>query len=198
MSFAAVLAGGEGKRFGSEKGLALFRGEPMVAWAIKAARGAADRVVIIANKPDLYSGFGCPVYRDLIPGMGPLSGLHAAFESTGAERMLALACDMPLASPGMAAYIASRLDGFAGEAAIPVVEGKEQGLFAAYNVKAIARQMDRIRAGSIQFNEFRAGLDKLLIGEDELRRVEPYLESFTNFNWREDMARYEMAMGYRD
>ena len=191
MSFAAVMAGGEGRRFGSEKGLALFRGEPMVVWAVRAARGAASSVVIIANKPDLYLGFDCPVYRDLIPGMGPLSGLHTAFESTGAERMLALACDMPLASPRMAAYIVARMNDIDREAALPVVGGKEQGLFAVYKRKAIEKHMKDIRSGSIQFNQFRAGLDKLLILEDELRRVEPGLESFTNFNRREELDRYE-------
>ncbi|MDH5638373.1 MAG: NTP transferase domain-containing protein, partial [Nitrospinota bacterium] len=45
----AVLAGGAGRRFGGgEKGLALFRGKPMVAWALDAG-AIADSIVIIAN-----------------------------------------------------------------------------------------------------------------------------------------------------
>jgi molybdopterin-guanine dinucleotide biosynthesis protein A len=190
---AAILAGGEGRRFGSEKGLALFRGEPMVAWAIRAARMAAETAVIIANRPELYAGFGCPVHRDVIKGMGPLSGLHAAFHVTGAEEVLALACDMPLAGGDMAKYLVARIESFAGDAAIPLVNGREQGLFAVYRRSAITRHMARIEAASIQFDEFRMGLEKLLIGEDELRRVEAGLESFINVNRVEDLALIERA-----
>ncbi|MDH5509761.1 MAG: molybdenum cofactor guanylyltransferase [Nitrospinota bacterium] len=188
---AAVLAGGASRRFGGgEKGLALFRGKPMVAWALEAAV-AADSVVIIANNPELYLGSGHPVFTDVIKGMGPLSGLHAAFHHTGADEIFLLACDMPLASPAMVDFVIRRSVGVSGDAVIPLTAAREQGLFAVYRKNAVEKHLDRIKAVSIQFDEFRGAIEKTLIGEDELRQVEPELESFINVNSKADLARLE-------
>jgi len=189
---AAVLAGGAGRRFGGgEKGLALFRGKPMITRALKAVNGTVQSTVIIANRPELYSTFGLSVYPDVIRGMGPLSGLHAAFHHTGASGILLLACDMPLVSAEMVKFLAGRAEDAPGDAVIPIANGKEQGLFAVYRRRALDKHLARIAAASIQFDEFRRAIEKTLIGEDELRKVEPGLASFINVNSKADLALLE-------
>lgn len=53
-TWAIVVAGGEGRRFGAPKQFALLAGRPAVAWAVAAARSAVDRVVLVV--PDVGVG----------------------------------------------------------------------------------------------------------------------------------------------
>ncbi|MBT6794434.1 MAG: NTP transferase domain-containing protein, partial [Methylococcales bacterium] len=59
-----ILAGGLARRMGLEqdKGLIMFRGQPMVTYALTAMKGVADCVVINANRNlEWYQRFGVPV-----------------------------------------------------------------------------------------------------------------------------------------
>lgn len=76
-----ILAGGESARMGRDKAGLLLGGETLLR-----------RVKTIAEKT------GWPVRvirRDVTPGYGPLGGVYTALESTQADRVLFLACDMP-------------------------------------------------------------------------------------------------------
>lgn len=184
---AAILAGGAARRMsGADKGLVEYDGVAMVERVIRAVAPSVEQVVIISNNPGGYSRFLVPVYEDLIRGMGPLSGLYTAFEVTGASELLLVACDMPLVSTEMIEFILARAS-LPGDAVIPLVEGREQGLLAVYRSSAIEKFRERIIKGDIQFDEFRRGLDKSHIGEDELMSIEPDLRSFINVNSPEDI-----------
>jgi len=55
-----VVAGGTGSRFGAPKQFAMLDGRPLVAWAVDAARGAVDGVVLVvpAERVGAAGGFG--------------------------------------------------------------------------------------------------------------------------------------------
>lgn len=183
-----ILAGGESRRMGRDKALLPYQGVPMIERVVNALRPVASEIIIIANKhPERFEYLGAPVHPDVIPGMGPLSGLYTGFSITGADEIMLVACDMPMVSTEMARYVMSRRDPKA-DATIPLAFGREQGLFAVYRRTAIEKFRDRIAAASIQFDEFRRGLDRALIPETELATVEPGLDSFRNVNRPEELA----------
>ncbi len=180
------MAGGQSRRMGKDKAFIEYDGVTMIERVINAVAPCVESVVIIANKPELYEKFGLPVYPDTIVGMGPLSGLYTAFDKTGADEILMAACDMPQINREIVQFIVDNPAG-AEDAVIPLVGGKEQGLLAVYRRSAIEKHIDRIKAVSIQFDEFRHGLDKLLIDERQLRKIEPELQSFRNINSPTDL-----------
>lgn len=174
---------------GRDKAFVELAGTPMIQWVITAVKDCSLNPLIIANEPDRYAGFGLPVYPDIIPGMGPLSGLHTAFSVTGADKVMIISCDSPLVAPGIIKLILD-YPGKWAEAVIPFVDGREQGLLAVYARSGIDRFADRIASASIMFDEFRLGLNRAFITEDELRVLEPDLRTFLNVNTPADI---EMA-----
>jgi molybdopterin-guanine dinucleotide biosynthesis protein A len=182
----AIAAGGKSRRMGRDKAFVELAGYPMIQWVITAVAQCSNRALIIANEPEKYNRFGLPVYPDVIPGMGPLSGLHTAFTVTGADRVMIAPCDSPLVSPDVINLILNYPGGGA-EAVIPFVDGREQGLLAVYARSAVERFGERIGSASIMFDEFRLSLNRIFIGEDEIRKVDPDLRTFLNVNTPEDL-----------
>lgn len=97
-----ILAGGLARRMGGDdKGLLLYRGQPMVHHAIQAMIPQVDKLIINANRHiDQYQRLGYPVFSDSLAGFqGPLAGMLTAMENTSSDYILTTPCDSPFISP---------------------------------------------------------------------------------------------------
>ncbi|MCL5103471.1 MAG: molybdenum cofactor guanylyltransferase [Armatimonadetes bacterium] len=97
---AAILAGGKATRLGGiEK--ALIEIEPGVTMLEKIARQielcGPEEIIVLANDPEPYGKFGCPVIHDLTPGIGPLAGIEAglSYYRGRHDTVLFVPCDVP-------------------------------------------------------------------------------------------------------
>ena len=92
----AVLAGGQGTRMGGiAKGLRPVGAHRMIDRAAAAIRDCTDDLVLVATHPSAAEWLpGVRVVRDARPGLGALSGIHAALASTDAD-VLVVPWDMP-------------------------------------------------------------------------------------------------------
>jgi molybdopterin-guanine dinucleotide biosynthesis protein A len=120
-----LLYGGAGRRFGSEKGLAPFRGEPLVERLLRRLSGLSDDVFISSNAPEHYAHLGLPVIADEVPGQGPLGGLLAGVRAARHELLAVVAGDMPFAAPRLLRHLADAIG--EAEAAVPTHEGRAAG-----------------------------------------------------------------------
>jgi len=99
----AVLAGGRSRRFGSPKATASFRGGPLVTHPVRTLEAVCERVLVVGAS-SLRKVVEVPVILDIIPGAGPLGGLHGALraaEGAGLGGVFLLGCDMPLVTPAV-------------------------------------------------------------------------------------------------
>ncbi|MEY2883763.1 MAG: hypothetical protein RL490_1487 [Pseudomonadota bacterium] len=100
----AILAGGASSRFGSDKALALWAGQPLLAHAIAAlAPQVATLAVIGRDWPGLLRLDDQPA-----PGLGPLGGLCGALLHAAAHGYDAVLC-VPCDTLGLPADLATRL-----------------------------------------------------------------------------------------
>jgi molybdopterin-guanine dinucleotide biosynthesis protein A len=98
----AVLAGGRSSRFGRDKARFVYRGKPFLHWVLDSLQEADERF-IVANRD--YPEFELPVYGDLHPEGGSLSGLHAALVQARHEWVALAACDMPFLTAAYWRYL---------------------------------------------------------------------------------------------
>jgi molybdenum cofactor guanylyltransferase len=96
-STCAILAGGAAKRFGGlTKSKILVGGKPVIERILETVGGMFDELLIVTNSPGEFQEYKLTLVTDLITGIGPLGGIHAALRSAGGEAAFVLAGDMPL------------------------------------------------------------------------------------------------------
>ncbi len=98
----AILAGGQARRFGSDKAMALLDGRTLISHIAERLCPRVERLVICGGDPRL------PGVRHLSdrprPGLGPLGGLCAALadaREAGIDRVVSVGCDTPVLSDGL-------------------------------------------------------------------------------------------------
>jgi molybdopterin-guanine dinucleotide biosynthesis protein A len=90
----AILAGGQSRRFGSDKAVASYRGAPLIAHMIDALGRQCDAILICGRRIEGYD----MVPDRPAPGLGPLGGLAAALhagQARGFDAVLSVPCDAP-------------------------------------------------------------------------------------------------------
>lgn len=100
----AVLAGGQARRFGSDKALALLDGKALIVHAIDRLAVQVERVVICGRAQDDGTGLS----DRPVAGLGPLGGLCAALyhgADNGFDAVVSVGCDTPLLPDDMVAQL---------------------------------------------------------------------------------------------
>ena len=93
----AILAGGQSRRFGEDKALALLAGRSLIDHAIDALAGQVEQVIVVGRPPDRAGVTTIPDRPS--PGLGPLGGLNAALHharAKGFDAVVSIGCDTPI------------------------------------------------------------------------------------------------------
>jgi len=90
----AILAGGQARRFGSDKAHALYKGTRLIDHVAASLGAQCERLIVVGrNEAD----FTCIPDRPE-PGLGPLGGLNAALhyaQDNGIDQVLSAGVDIP-------------------------------------------------------------------------------------------------------
>ena len=95
-----ILAGGQSRRFGSNKALHPIKGKPMIQWVYDALKSVCDTILVSCQDAalfDLEAGFVADAY----PNSGPLAGLEAGLRTSTTPWTIVLPVDMPYIEPAL-------------------------------------------------------------------------------------------------
>ncbi len=106
---AAILAGGCATRFdGRDKGALIVEGRTILERQLDTFAPLVDEVLLVGGRPRLVQSR--PEIRavaDIVPGSGPLGGLHTALTEARADVVFVAACDMPFLTVPFVEYLCS-------------------------------------------------------------------------------------------
>ena len=123
----AIIAGGTASRLGGvPKGLLDVGGRRMVDRVADAMRGTCDELLLVANADDAATWVAdARVTRDLRPGFGAISGIHAALGASDGD-VVVVAWDMPFVSRALVAALRGASAGV--DAVVPERAGSRWGV----------------------------------------------------------------------
>lgn len=201
MLSALINAGGSSTRMGTPKALLPMPPDerPLLAHVVATAAAVVDGpIYVIANHPPVQEAArrlpNVTVLSDKEQGKGPLAGLAAGLALVPGWT-LALACDMPLLQVPLLRLLAD-LSGaqteagqdVAWDAIVPVVDGRAETLCAAYHRRCLPFIQSMLIEDNLRIRDLFGQVRVRYIEEDELRQVDPALQSFTNANTPQEWA----------
>jgi len=188
-----ILAGGAGRRIGSEKAFLEFFGVTMIERTVEVAGEVADEVVVVARDADQAERLRkvvpeARVVADSVRGFGPVAGLAAGMEAAGSEFVLAVGCDLPFLNPGVINLLFDLARGH--DAAVPAREGGLlEPLHAVYRAGPMAMACrEALAAGERRIRAPLGALSVRNVPVELLRPLDPELLSLYNLNTEEDLA----------
>ena len=202
-TLGAVIAGGVSSRFGSPKALAEVGGARVVDRVVGGLRAALshDRIVCIANDPEIAAAIGLPSRTDVMTGIGALAGVHAALlwaQERGCAGVLAAGCDMPFLSPDLLRALLAHTAG--ADAVLPASEGPRgvEPLCAWYGTACITAIEAAVHAGNTRMIGFHDRVRVVRLPLDEVKRYGEPAQMFMNLNTPADRDEAERLATLQD
>lgn len=129
MFSAAILAGGRAARFdGRDKSALVVEGRTFLDRQLEVLGAVADDVRVVRE--------------DLVPGCGPLGGVHTALMGARHDVVFVIACDMPYVTAPFVSHLLALAESW--DAVVPRTERGYHPLCAAYRrpcLEPIARRL---------------------------------------------------------
>ena len=183
-----VLAGGQGSRMGGvDKGLAPFRGRPLVEHVIERLAPQVDEILVNANRnPADYARFGHRVIADEIPGFaGPLAGFERGLAHARGDLVATVPCDSPFLPADLVARLRAELERAGADLAVAKTGDQPHPVFCLMRRGVHASLGQFLASGQRKIDKWYAALAVVEVAFDD----EP--DAFANINTRDELAGLE-------
>jgi molybdopterin-guanine dinucleotide biosynthesis protein A len=184
---AFVLAGGKSSRMGRDKAFLPVQGETLLARSLKLATAVTQQVTIV-GETGKFAAYG-RVVADIVPGCGPLGGIHAALSATSAELNLILAVDLPFLEPRLLEYLIAEARKSESMITVPQAGGRFQPLCAIYRKEFTVVAESALQGGQNKIDLLFAKTNPRIVAEEELKRAGFSSGMFRNLNTPEDVQK---------
>ncbi len=173
---------------GRDKLLLPFGGRTLLQALSAAVLPLVDRLRLIGREPAADAPFPA-CQPDLHPGLGPLSGIHAALATAEADRVLVVPCDLPFLTTAFLRGLTEALSP-EHEAVVPCPGGEPVAVCALYRVSCLASVATRLECGELRAGDFAKSLRARFLDDSDLRKLDASGRCLWNLNTPSD---YENA-----
>jgi len=177
---------------GRDKSLLPFGSETLLQRVVRhiAVVIPVSRMVLVAAEDQVLPALPADlrIVFDRHPDRGPLEGLAAGLEAQSghADPVFVTSCDVPLLVPAVICALFEKLGAY--DVAIPCEDSQSYPLTAVYRVRVLPAVRRRLAADQLRLKGLLDDVQALRIPLDELRLLDPQLESLINVNVPEDYA----------
>ena len=201
----AVLAGGDSRRFKSEKALAKFKGRILLEHMVDIGRTMTENVLVVVSNDEQKENYSAYVDSALIktdPDSSvkcALTGALTAFEFTETQHVLLLPVDSPLVNVRLLRSLVGLADGHG--AVVPSwPNGYIEPLHSVYLAEhAYDRGLEVMNNGKTKMRDLLEALANVLYISTELLKVhDPELKTFSNINTERDLKELQKQTDQRN
>jgi len=167
MSVAVILAGGKSRRMGRDKLALSLDGRTLLESAVGRFAEVFDRVFLSVADAGKYPDIAVERIVDILPGAGPMSGLHAALTALPDDGVFLVAADLPFACP----HAAMKVIGLCGDNNACVIRlpgGRLEPLFGFYRRALLPMCEAALRAGDFKMTALLPDIGTRFVSPGEL------------------------------
>jgi len=188
---AVILAGGKSSRIGSDQNKAILKlnKKRLIDIVISKLKHIVGDNIIIVGPPEKY-----PSYKQVVPDLfnqkSLLVGLYSGLKASTSRYNLVVGCDMPFLNVELLQYIREKID--SNDIIIPRYNKSYiEPLCAIYSKDCLEIMKRNIEAGILSIRRIFSYLKVRYIEEEEIKRIDPELNSFFNINYKVDFIKAE-------
>ena len=185
---AIIVAGGRGSRMGgSDKGLQLLYGKPLIVHVLSRLVPQVDSILINANREiPAYQGLGYPVLSDEMPDFaGPLAGFALGFKHAESEYLLTVPCDCPLLPVNLREKLQSALEQAHAKIAIATSHGSDHPVVSLCKTSMLGSLQEYLAQGGRKVSEWQKSLHHVYVDFSDVA------DAFININTPQDLKQLE-------
>ena len=195
---AAILAGGQARRFGGrDKGALLVDGRSIRDRQIAELATLTSDILIVGG-PESPRPERAPASRriqDRVPGCGPLGGLHAALLESAGDRTIVIACDMPYVSAPMLVHLCTLARDV--DAVVPHTDRGYHPLCAVYARTCLEPVARRLAAGRLKMSDLFEDVRVRVVTAEELSAFGDVRRLLANVNTPADHRELDALQGHQ-
>jgi molybdopterin-guanine dinucleotide biosynthesis protein A len=183
----AILAGGKSSRMNyNNKAFLNYKNKKFIDHIIESGKNLKE-VIIVANDIKLYEKFNLRIVKDIYIGNGPLSGIHSALKNSSTDKVLCIACDMPLVSEEVINFLGNYEERY--DILVPMVKGRLQPLCSIYSKSIINNLEESLIKNENKLQQLIKSVDYKVVEALEYREFSEC--DFININTLEDYKSLE-------
>lgn len=193
-----VLCGGRSARMGQPKALLPVGTEVMLQRVVRTLSQVVSPIVVVAAADQQLPPVDARVARDPVEYRGPLAGLAVGLAELHdqVDAVYLTACDVPLLTPQFVQAMISRLGDF--QIAVPRDDRFHHPLAAVYRTGVLPVVQGLLAADQLRPVFLFEKCPTREVSCEELRAVDPDLDSLTNTNTPDEYARVLLRVRVQD
>ncbi len=189
----AILAGGESRRMGQNKAFIQVEGIWLFDYVYGTCKELFSEIIIVTNQPQQFEDYQAHIVIDAIPGSGSLGGLYTALMQASNYHTFCVACDMPFLKPELISHLIEKRLNY--DIVIPRAKEGPEPLHAIYSKRCIQPIIKMLDKGELKITKLLSSEVRVCYcEEEELKKIDPLLASFTNVNTRKDLLEIQKIL----
>ena len=181
---AVILAGGLSRRMGRDKLTLTLGGVTLLESVASRFEEEFKDVFISVADTGKYPDIAVRKIADILPGAGPISGLHAALTVLPCDGVFLAAADLPYACPRAAKRIIELSEGY-DACIVRLPDGKLEPLFGYYRKTLLPGCFDLIMSGNNRMSALISGANARFVSPEDLGELWSD-KLIVNINYPED------------